>query len=220
MTDLLAPAWFLNGFRRATEPDAHVTYIVPFGRRREIEERAVSEHREFKDIAGPVPRACGRAAGRRVHASSRRSKPRSRPRKNLVWERVADGTLSEEFLKRLCKEYYFLGKWYTTEFGSIVSNAPDVDALDARHQRALHPLGAEPRRRDGFRGDRNHVDMKIDWARQLGHLRRGARLLPRHARVDRLGVHDALLHAPLVRGGAGRLRLGGRAVRRLDQLRR
>ena len=34
--------------------------------------------------------------------------------KNMVWERVADGTLSVPFLERLCKEYYFLGKWYTS----------------------------------------------------------------------------------------------------------
>ena len=45
--------------------------------------------------------------------------------KNRVWPRVADGTLALPHLKRLCKEYYFLGKWYTCEFGSIVSNAPD-----------------------------------------------------------------------------------------------
>ena len=71
--------------------------------------------------------------------------------KNRVWQRVADGTLSLELLQRLCKEYYFLGKWYTCEFGSIVSNAPDVDAVTSRRQRALPALGAEPRRRDRLR---------------------------------------------------------------------
>src|SRR5438128_5410521 len=80
--------------------------------------------------------------------------------KNLVWERVADGTLSMELLKRLCKEYYFLGKWYTSEFGSIVSNAPDVDALDlAASEHFIHwaqNLADEM----GFAGDRNHVDMQ------------------------------------------------------------
>src|SRR6478672_11273672 len=49
--------------------------------------------------------------------------------KNLVWERVADGTLSVPLLERLAKEYYFLGKWLTSEFGSLVANAPDLDAL-------------------------------------------------------------------------------------------
>jgi len=88
--------------------------------------------------------------------------------RNHVWERVADGTLSLELLKRLCKEYYFLGKWYTCEFGSIVSNAPDVDALslaDSQHfQHWLQNLADET----GYAGDRNHVDMKLEWARMLG----------------------------------------------------
>ncbi len=88
--------------------------------------------------------------------------------KNILWERIADGTLSEELLKRLCKEYYFLGKWYTSEFGSLVANAPDADALNletSQHwQHWLQNLADET----GFAGDDNHVDMKIDWARQLG----------------------------------------------------
>ena len=88
--------------------------------------------------------------------------------KNLVWERVADGTLSEGFLRRLCKEYYFLGKWFTTEFGTLVSLAPDVDALDlgtSQHfAHWLQNLADET----GYAGDKNHVDMKVDWARQLG----------------------------------------------------
>ena len=76
--------------------------------------------------------------------------------KNRVWERVADGRLSEALLKRLCKEYYFLGKWYTCEFGSIVSNAPDIDALDVRSSEHfvhwLQNLADET----GYAGDRNH----------------------------------------------------------------
>lgn len=88
--------------------------------------------------------------------------------KNRVWERVADGTLSEELLKRLCKEYYFLGKWYTCEFGSLVSNAPDVDALgmgaSEHFAHWLQNLADET----GYAGDQNHVDMKIAWAHQLG----------------------------------------------------
>lgn len=88
--------------------------------------------------------------------------------KNRVWERVADGTLSEGLLKRLCKEYYFLGKWYTCEFASLVANAPDVDALDMSSSEHfvhwLQNLADET----GFAGDENHLDMKVNWARQLG----------------------------------------------------
>jgi pyrroloquinoline quinone (PQQ) biosynthesis protein C len=88
--------------------------------------------------------------------------------KNLVWERVADGTLSEELLRRLCKEYYFLGKWYTTEFGSLVSLAPDSDALDlGSSEHFLHWL-QNLADETGYTGDRNHVDMKVEWAHQLG----------------------------------------------------
>lgn len=88
--------------------------------------------------------------------------------RNRVWEAVANGTLSEEYLRRLCKEYYFLGKWYTTEFGSLVSNSPDADALDMNSsQHFIHWL-QNLCDETGFAGDRNHVDMKVEWARQLG----------------------------------------------------
>jgi pyrroloquinoline quinone (PQQ) biosynthesis protein C len=88
--------------------------------------------------------------------------------KNRVWPRVADGTLSLPLLTRLCKEYYFLGKWYTCEFGSIVSNAPDVDALDLASSEHFAHWTQNLADETGFAGDRNHVDMKVEWARKLG----------------------------------------------------
>lgn len=88
--------------------------------------------------------------------------------KNMVWEAVADGSLSDEYLRRLAKEYYFLGRYYTSEFGSIVSNAPDADALSlAASEHFAHWL-QNLCDETGFTGDANHVDMKIDWAHQLG----------------------------------------------------
>jgi pyrroloquinoline-quinone synthase len=88
--------------------------------------------------------------------------------RNQVWQAVADGRLSEEHLRRFCKEYYFLGVWYTAEFGSLVSNSPDTDALDlASSEHFIHwcqNLADET----GFAGDPNHVDMKVEWARMLG----------------------------------------------------
>lgn len=88
--------------------------------------------------------------------------------KNELWPRVADGTLSEALLKRLCKEYYFLGKWYTSEFGSLVANAPDVDALALGSSEHLAHWAQNLADEMGFAGDANHVDMKIEWARTLG----------------------------------------------------
>jgi pyrroloquinoline quinone (PQQ) biosynthesis protein C len=88
--------------------------------------------------------------------------------KNRVWERVADGTLSLDLLKRLCKEYYFLGKWYTSEFGSLVANAPDVDAVDLGSSEHFSHWTQNLADETGYAGDHNHVDMKVEWARMLG----------------------------------------------------
>ena len=88
--------------------------------------------------------------------------------KNMVWEAVADGSLSEEYLKRLAKEYYFLGRYYTTEFGSIVSNAPDADALSLATSEHFNHWLQNLADETGYTGDANHVDMKVDWAHQLG----------------------------------------------------
>lgn len=88
--------------------------------------------------------------------------------RNRVWERVADGTLSLEYLKRFCKEYYFLGVWYTSEFGSLVANAPDADAVSMGASEHFAHWVQNLADETGFAGDRNHVDMKIEWAHMLG----------------------------------------------------
>jgi len=88
--------------------------------------------------------------------------------KNMVWEAIAEGSLSEEYLRRLAKEYYFLGRYYTTEFGSLLSNPPDADDLSlASSQHFAHWL-QNLADETGYTGDANHVDMKIEWAHQLG----------------------------------------------------
>jgi pyrroloquinoline quinone (PQQ) biosynthesis protein C len=88
--------------------------------------------------------------------------------KNMVWEAVADGSLSEEYLKRLAKEYYFLGRYYTTEFGSLLSNAPDADAFSLDRSEHFHHWLQNLADETGYTDDANHVDMKIEWAHQLG----------------------------------------------------
>jgi pyrroloquinoline quinone (PQQ) biosynthesis protein C len=88
--------------------------------------------------------------------------------KNMVWEAVADGSLSEEYLKRLAKEYYFMGRYLTTEFGSLVANAPDVDSLSLSSSEHFNHWLQNLADETGYAGDTNHVDMKIEWAHQLG----------------------------------------------------
>src|SRR5437588_2327604 len=129
----------------------------------------MSDTREFKDIrtgssvedAPPLPVDEFMAGLEALQAEIATEK-------NLVWERVADGTLSVELLNRLAKEYYFLGKWLTSEFGSLVSNAPDLDSLtlgSSQHfDHWLQNLADET----GYAGDSNHVDMKVEWAHMLG----------------------------------------------------
>ena len=87
-----------------------------------------------------------------------------------MWERVADGTLSLE-LPEAPLQGVLLPRQVGTrrEFGSLVVQR-------ARRRRArpggrastsstgLQNLADET----GFAGDRNHVDMKIEWARMLG----------------------------------------------------
>ena len=127
----------------------------------------MSESREFKDI---------RRSGRVVQAKSTEDfmaeletlQTEICTAKNMVWEAVADGSLSEEYLRRLAKEYFFLGRWYTSEFGSLVANAPDTDALSlATSEHFAHWL-QNLADETGYPGDANHVDMKVDWAHQLG----------------------------------------------------
>jgi pyrroloquinoline quinone (PQQ) biosynthesis protein C len=128
----------------------------------------VSEHREFKDIRGSGAENAPAQPVDEFMASLDALQAEVATEKNLVWERVADGTLSMDLLKRLCKEYYFLGKWYTTEFGSIVSLTPDVDALNVGSSQHFEHWLQNLADETGYAGDQNHVDLKIAWARQLG----------------------------------------------------
>jgi pyrroloquinoline quinone (PQQ) biosynthesis protein C len=126
----------------------------------------VTETREFKDIrkgtdaeALPVDEFINELEKMHAEVCTER---------NRLWAGVADGTLSLDLLKRFCKEYYYLGVWYTSEFGSLVSNAPDIDSLDLESSEHFHHWIQNLADETGYAGDRNHVDMKIEWARMLG----------------------------------------------------
>lgn len=124
--------------------------------------------REFKDVRGAGAESTGALSVEEFMADLEAVQARVATAKNQVWPRVADGTLSEELLKRLCKEYYFLGKWYTCEFGSLVANAPDVDAVQLGTSEHFQHWAQNLADEMGYAGDRNHVDMKVDWAHMLG----------------------------------------------------
>ncbi|MDG2305545.1 MAG: iron-containing redox enzyme family protein [Candidatus Binatia bacterium] len=124
--------------------------------------------REFKDVRGAGAEHTGALPVDEYMASLGALQAEVATAKNAVWPRVADGTLSEDLLKRFCKEYYFLGKWYTSEFASLVASAPDVDALTLGSSEHFLHWSQNVADELGFAGDANHVDMKVEWARMLG----------------------------------------------------
>jgi pyrroloquinoline quinone (PQQ) biosynthesis protein C len=128
-----------------------------------------TNQRQFKDVrrAGH-PETDGALPVGRFMASLERLQAEVATEKNQVWLRIADGTLSRPFLERLCKEYYFIGKFYTSEFGSLVANAPDVDAVSLGSSEHFVHWTQNLADETGFAGDQNHVDMKVAWAAQLG----------------------------------------------------
>jgi len=126
------------------------------------------EHREFRDIRGGGAETAAAPPVDEFMDALEALQREIATEKNVVWERVADGSLSEELLRRLCKEYYFLGKWYTSEFGSLVAHAPDADALDLGTSEHYVHWAQNLADEMGYAGDRNHVDMKVEWAGQLG----------------------------------------------------
>jgi pyrroloquinoline quinone (PQQ) biosynthesis protein C len=91
-----------------------------------------------------------------------------RTTKNHLWEAGADGSLNLEWVKRLCKEYHALGRYYTTEFGTLSSLAPDADAIMLSHSEHFSHWLQNLADETGYTGDANHVDMKVTWAHQLG----------------------------------------------------
>jgi len=88
--------------------------------------------------------------------------------KNLVWEAVANGSLDTALLRRLAKEYHALGRYYTTEFGTLASLAPDADAVSLGRSEHFEHWLQNLADETGYTGDANHVDMKVTWAHQLG----------------------------------------------------
>lgn len=87
---------------------------------------------------------------------------------NLVYQAVGDGSLSLDYVKRLCKEFYYLGVWYTTEFPTLIADSPDTDALWLESSEHYYHWFQNFADETGVLGDPSHVGMKLEWARQLG----------------------------------------------------
>src|SRR5262245_43958857 len=89
-------------------------------------------------------------------------------RQDRVIPAIGRGAASREVVQRLALEYYYLGKWMTPEFALLIANAPDGYSFtmdDSRHYRHWAQNFADE---TGYLRDPNHVQMKVEFCRQLG----------------------------------------------------
>lgn len=89
-------------------------------------------------------------------------------RQDRVVPAVGAGTASRDVVRRLALEFYTLGRWMTPEFPMLIANAPDVYAFtldDSVHYKHWAQNFADEA---GYLRDPNHVQMKVEFCRQLG----------------------------------------------------
>ncbi len=81
---------------------------------------------------------------------------------------VGRGTASREVVQRLALEFYYLGRWMTPEFAVLIANAPDAYAFTMEDSVHYHHWAQNFADEAGYLRDLNHVQMKVDFCRQLG----------------------------------------------------
>ncbi|MGH7818405.1 MAG: iron-containing redox enzyme family protein [Candidatus Binatia bacterium] len=80
---------------------------------------------------------------------------------------IGAGTASRDVVKRLALEYYYLGKWMTPEFPFLITTAPDTDALKLDASEHYQHWAQNFADESGFLGDPNHVDIKVEFCKQV-----------------------------------------------------
>ena len=81
---------------------------------------------------------------------------------------IGRGLASREVVRRVALEFYYLGKWMTPEFAILIANAPDVYAFTMDQSTHYHHWAQNFADETGYLRDPNHVQMKVDFCRQLG----------------------------------------------------
>ena len=89
-------------------------------------------------------------------------------RQDRVIPAIGAGTAPKEVVRRVALEFYYLGRWMTPEFPILISGSPDVHAFTMDHSLHYKHWAQNFADETGYLGDPNHVDMKIDFCRQLG----------------------------------------------------
>jgi len=88
--------------------------------------------------------------------------------KDKLTPAIGSGKASREVVKRLALEYYYLGKWMTPEFPFLIATAPDTYALKLDASEHYQHWAQNFADESGFLGDPNHVDMKVEFCKQVG----------------------------------------------------
>ena len=81
---------------------------------------------------------------------------------------IGKGSASREVVQRLALEFYCLGKWMTPEFALLIANAPDAYAFTMDASQHYHHWAQNLADEAGYLRDPNHVQMKVEFCRQLG----------------------------------------------------
>lgn len=88
--------------------------------------------------------------------------------KDRVFPAIATGKAPLAVVKQVAKEFYYLGRWMTPDFAVFVANAPDRWSLSMDHSEHYAHWMQNLADEAGYLRDPNHVQMKLDWCRQLG----------------------------------------------------
>ncbi len=81
---------------------------------------------------------------------------------------IGTGAAPREVVRRLALEFYYLGRWMTPEFALLIANAPDAYAFTMDDSQHYHHWAQNFADEAGYLRDPNHVQMKVDFCRQLG----------------------------------------------------
>ena len=81
---------------------------------------------------------------------------------------IGGGRASRDVVRRVALEYYYLGRWMTPELPMLIASSPDVYSFTQEHSTHFHHWAQNFADESGYLRDPNHVDMKVEWCRQLG----------------------------------------------------
>ncbi|HLK13020.1 MAG TPA: iron-containing redox enzyme family protein [Candidatus Binatia bacterium] len=89
-------------------------------------------------------------------------------RRDKVIPAIGRGTASRDTVHRVALELYYLGRWMTPDFAVLIANAPDGYAFTMEDSAHYHHWAQNFADETGYLRDPNHVQMKVDFCRQLG----------------------------------------------------